>query len=313
MAFDDRGATQVKRLIIPLLVLLALLVPSAVSAGHSGPTSGMIVRVDGDVVVGANENVGAIVVVDGNVELAGTAEVVVVINGTATLSGAHVHDLVVISGTANLEAGTIIYDDVRLIDSDLNRDAEATVRGSIRRDASFGFRFGVALGVISVVAYASVALAALLAGLGAAAVASRQLRGAADALRREVGPMLLATLVLWVALPVAAVLAFVSVVGIATGIGIVLFVAPALWFIGYLVAGLAIGDGILGATGREQGGRPYAAVTLGLVILLVLGFVPALGAIVTSIAGIVGAGAIALVTWRSLRGSGAQTAPSPQP
>ena len=54
-------------------------------------------------------------------------------------------------------------------------------------------------------------------------------------------------------------------------------------------------------TGSATGGR-YAAVTLGLV--------PVLGAIVMSIAVIVGAGAIALVTWRSLRGSGAQTATS---
>ena len=270
-------------------------------------------RVNGDVAVGPNEHVAAIVVVDGDLEMAGTAEVVVVIDGTATLSGAHVHDLVAISGTANLEAGTIICDDIRLIDSELNRDAEATVRGSIRRDASFGFKFGLALGMVSVIAYASVAIAVLVAGLGAAAVASRQLRGAADALRHEVGPMLLATLVLWVAVPVAAVIAFVSVVGIATGIGIALFVAPALWFTGYLVTGVAIGDGILGATSGEQGGRPYAAVTLGLAILLVLGLVPVLGAIVMSIARIVGAGAIALVTWRSLRGSGAETATSPLP
>ena len=301
-----------KRLMIPLLVLSALLVPAAASASHGGG-SGVIVRVDGDVVVGPNEHLTTIVVVDGNLEMAGTAEVVVVIDGTATLSGAKVHDLVVISGTANLEARTIIYDDVRLIDSELNRDAGATVRGSIRRDASFGFRFGLALGVISVIAYVSVAIAILLAGLGAAAVASRQLRGAADALRREVGPMLLATLVLWVAVPLAAVIAFVSVVGIATGIGIVLFVAPALWFIGYLVAGLAIGDGVLGATRREQGGRPYAAVTLGLAILLILGLVPVLGAVVMSIAGIVGAGAVALVAWRSLRGSDAQAATAPRP
>ena len=62
-------------------------------------------------------------------------------------------------------------------------------------------------------------------------------------------------------------------------------------------------------TGSATGGR-YAAVTLGLAILLVLGLVPVLGAIVMSIAVIVGAGAIALVTWRSLRGSGAQTATS---
>jgi len=123
--------------------------------------------------------------------------------------------------------------------------------------------------------------------------------------------MLLATLVLWVAVPVAAVIAFVSVVGIATGIGIVLFVTPALWFIGYLVAGVAIGDGILGATRREQGGRPYAAVTLGLATLLLLGLVPVLGAIVMSIAGIVGSGAVALVAWRSLRGSGVQAAGTP--
>ena len=125
--------------------------------------------------------------------------------------------------------------------------------------------------------------------------------------------MLLATLILWVAVPLTAVVAFLSIVGIATGIGIVVFVAPALWFIGYVVAGFAIGERILVTTRGEQLGRPYWGVTLGLAILLVLGAVPVLGAIVTVVAGVVGAGAVALAAWRSLRGAGAETATAAQP
>jgi sorbitol-specific phosphotransferase system component IIBC len=69
-------------------------------------------------------------------------------------------------------------------------------------------------------------------------------------------------------------------------------------FIGYLVAGIAIGDWIVGrlspAVSRE---RPYLAAVVGLVVLELVGILP----LVSAIATLFGYGAVLLLAWRTLR------------
>jgi hypothetical protein len=99
-----------------------------------------------------------------------------------------------------------------------------------------------------------------------------------------------------------AVAAMGTVIGIPIGIGIFLFILPALGFLGYLIVGIRLGDYILGVIrGRDEAWHPYLAALVGLVILLFFGTVPILGSILSPVAAMLGAGALVLLAWREVR------------
>lgn len=85
---------------------------------------------------------------------------------------------------------------------------------------------------------------------------------------------------------------------LSTVIATLVVLRPLTAHVGYLVAGIWIGDWIVGrasaATVRE---RPYAAAVIGLLVLQVLAIVPPISAI----AWLFGFGAVLLLAWRVIR------------
>ena len=76
---------------------------------------------------------------------------------------------------------------------------------------------------------------------------------------------------------------------------------PLVAFLGYLVAGVWIGDWVLRQTARERvQERPYLAAAVGVLVLEVLAIVPVL-AFVVGIASLFGFGAVLLLSLRTLR------------
>lgn len=261
---------------------------------------GVLIRVNGDAALEAGDTEAVVIVVQGDARVAGTAEVVVVVDGTATLTGARVTELIVVQGEAVLEAGTVVAGDVQLVNAGLTRAEDAVVQGEVRYGS--GGRIGRGLLVFGLIFGLGTVMAVLLSGLVAAAVAPQAMRAAGAVLTDEFGPTLLATLVVWVGFPLVAMLAFVTVVGIPAALGIVVFLLPALAFLGYLVSGIRLGDYILGrARGRDEAWHPYAAAVIGLAVLLGAGWIPLVGSVVTPVAAWLGAGAIALRAWRAAR------------
>jgi hypothetical protein len=98
----------------------------------------------------------------------------------------------------------------------------------------------------------------------------------------------------------------VTIVGIPTGIGLLVVIWPAVAFIGYVVAAIWLGQWLLG---RREGAvlpeRPYGAAIVGVLVAFVIGLIP----VVTAVLSIFGLGAVVLAAWRTLRGRGA----TPQP
>ena len=80
---------------------------------------------------------------------------------------------------------------------------------------------------------------------------------------------------------------------------------PLVGLLGYIVAGIWVGDWVLGrmypGMVRE---RPYLASIVGLIVLTVLGIFPPLPAI----ASLFGYGAVLLLAWRTFRGHGTAAA-----
>jgi cytoskeletal protein CcmA (bactofilin family) len=271
-------------------------------AHAQGDDDSFILRVNGDVEVATGETVGTVIVVDGNVTVDGTiSDSLVVIDGTAAVNGRVEGDITVISGDLDLRSGSTV-NNVHLIRSDLLQADGATITGEVNERENFFFRGAWA--VFSILAWLAFTIAVVVAGLVFAAVGGRQLRTASLSLTEEPGNSILASVILWVAVPLAAGLIIATLVGIPLGIGVLLFLLPAMWFLGYIAAGTRLGMMIAGRDAEH----PYAAAAAGLLILQLLLIVPFLGALVVGVAGLWGAGAVALVAWRAARGTPAAPA-----
>lgn len=281
---------------LTVAALAALLLAPSAAFAQADDADSVLVRVNGDVVT--DEDLNVLVVVEGDARFGGSAEVMVMVNGTATLTGASVETLVVVNGTANLESGTTVRGDVLLFDSDLNRAQGVTVGGDINR--GFDPNVGRAFAFLGFVLWIGASIALILAGIAFAGVAPGGARRAGATLFGEFGATVLGAVVVWIGLPILAVLAFITVVGIPTSLAVFLGVLPLLGLLGYLVSGIRLGEMVLGRT-RDQRGHPYLAALLGVAILQVVGWIPVLGSLVGFVAAVLGAGALAVIGWRAVR------------
>jgi hypothetical protein len=278
--------------VFAVLFLAQAVVPAPVLAQGIQDEEGVVVRVGGDIDIEPGESEAVVVVVRGNATIRGEVGVVVVVNGTATLVGARADELVVVQGKADLTDGTEITGNVELINSELSRSSDVVIGGEVVEGS--GKRFGRGMLLFGILVGLGFAIAVIVSGLVAAAVAPHGVRAAGEMLTHEFGKTVIGTLAVWIGLPIIAIIAFMTVVGIPTGIGIFLFLLPALGFLGYLISGIRLGDYLLGIIrGSDEAWHPYLAAIVGLLTLLLMGFVPVVGSVVSPIAGMFGAGALA--------------------
>jgi hypothetical protein len=230
--------------------------------------------------------------VDGTVR-----EQLIVIGGRASVSGEVEGDVVIVDGTLDLSPSARVGGDVTLVRAELAQAPGAAIAGTVTRTRGMALGWGAAWAF-----WLSASVFVIACGLLFAALAGRQLAGAAGVLLARPGGSALTAVVVWIAVPVLAVVAFITVIGIPLGLTLLIVVLPALWFLGYLIAGAGLGA-LLTRARRTIGSadRPYAAVALGLLLLQLLGFVPWIGGFVVFLAGLWGAGALALRSWHLLR------------
>ena len=94
--------------ILAAAVLLVSLAGAAAAADDALDHTGRFIFVaGGDVDVPADEQADAVLVIGGDASVAGTVNALIVVNGTATLTGATVESLTIIAGEANLVAGSV--------------------------------------------------------------------------------------------------------------------------------------------------------------------------------------------------------------
>lgn len=286
------------RLLLSLLVISLLMFPSVALAQGSGSNDDLLLRVNGPITVNANEEVGTVVVISDNAMINGIVRHdLVVINGDATVTGTIEGNVTIYRGALDLRGTSRVAGDVNLISSTLAQASGTAIEGSVNH-SSFNWS-GWEFFAFSVYLWISMTIAIVVAGLIFAAVGGRQLMGAGNLIGRKLGATILSALIVGVGIPLLAAVAFASILGIPLGIGLLLFLIPALWFFGYLVAGTKLGAVILR---QEASNHPYLASVLGLVLLQAIGLIPFLGGAVDFVAGIVGVGALVLLGWYAWRG-----------
>nr|AKI85277.1 hypothetical protein [uncultured organism] len=289
-----------KRWILLVLgtAMLALL-PSVALA--QGPGNGdFLLRVNSPLVVPPDDTVDTAMVVNAQGTFDGVIEnAAVVINGTAVVNGVINGDLTVINGQADLRDGARVQN-VALVNSTITQAPGAQVSGQVTRTtASFNpWNFTA----VWLVFWLGMTVLVVIGGLIFAAIGGRQLSAAGEFLATRPGPVILAALIIGIGLPILGIIAFATVIGIPFGIAVFLVLLPAIWVIGYLVAGTTVGAAILRAVGnRTSAEHPYLASVVGLVILQIIGLIPFLGGLVVSLAGIYGAGGATLLAWHAFR------------
>ena len=301
--------------LLATLIGLAFAAMPGFAFAQDGEGDDVLIRINGDVRVASGETVGSVIVIDGDAVIEGTVtESVVVISGNAVISGSVANEVTVISGDVDLRSGATVKN-VTSIDGDVIRASGATVTGDIDERDRIAFPTAVAA-VVSLLFWVALTIAVLVAGVIFALVGGRQLREAARMTTGDAVNTILGFVFVWFAIPAIALLAMITLIGLPLGLGLLIFLLPALWFLGYIVAGARLGSFLLARIGQETGQRPVSATILGLALLQAIALLPFFGALVAIIAGAWGAGALAFLAFRAAGGrgfaGGAPAAP-PQP
>jgi hypothetical protein len=280
----------------PFVLLAAagavLLTPGPALAQDRADRDDLIV-LQGSAEVPESQTVDTVVVFDGSATIDGAVESsVVAFNAPVTISGSVGEDVVSFSGTVTVRSGGSVGGDVVSRTEPVIEEG-ATIGGEIRRTGDlfrdpFPFWGRIA-------AWLAVSVSTLLLGVLLLALAPRAADGLDAAWRSAAGATVGWGLLLLVGLPLVAILAFITIVGIPFGFGLAmaLFLIYAL---GYTTGAWLLGRRLVGAP-RSR----FLAFLVGLGILRLVALVPIVAGIVGAIAAVLGLGAIAVAIWRARR------------
>jgi MFS family permease len=270
-----------------------------------GANGSVLVGIQKDVTLAAGEEADAVLVIDGNGLIEGTTGGLLMVDADVTIqgSGASVDGIFAVGGSLTIGPGATVTD-LAYIDTALTVDPTATLENERNIETDLTGAAGWIFGVIALIALAiwiGGVIATIVAGLFVVAFGTSQSRRAAQTIGQDVLKVIVAGLLMIVLPWIVFGLLFVTVIGIPLAIGLAL-----LWgvlaFLGYLVVALWIGERVLRRA--RQASRPYGAMFLGIIILVILALVPGVNAIVGILTLLFGMGAVTLAGWRVLRSGG---------
>ena len=271
---------------LALLFAFALLAPAVTSADAqtTREDGDAIVVISGDVTVPRGEIVEGVVVVSGDVRVAGrvTGDVVL-ISGDALISGRIDGSLVTIGGQARLLPRSSVLGNIHYADERPLIAGSAIVDGDVSRENGLD---GLDLLPFISVLLLWVGVGVSMAVLGLLLIlAFPRAAEAVDARSRErTGPLIAIGIAAAIALPVAAAIAAVTLVGLPLAVVILLALAP-LWALAYCASAWAQGRRIVKSPRNR-----FWSFLAGLAILRAAALVPVLGLLVGIAAAVFGLG-----------------------
>ena len=296
-----------------LVLGLGVLAAPALAAEPTEPTGRVLISTQGDVTIPAGDQADVVVVIQGNVDVQGEVDTLVVIEGTATLTGAELQTVVAVTSQVEVADGTVIHGALQRLDSTVHQSGNVQIQGGITDLANWFVQASAVLAPALFLLWLGFGLATIVAALALAALASRQVREAGRLISSEPLVTGLAGLLGVIVVPILAVLLMVTIVGAPLGFGVLIQVLPLLAYAGYLVAAIWVGEWILRRmTAAPERERPYLAAVVGVVVLGLVGVVPVLGLVVT-VASLLGFGALLRMAWRTLQGTGRPTVAAAMP
>ncbi len=278
------------------LLLTLLLVPAAQAASDQ-------VVLSGSVTVPRGETAGTVVIVHGPARIAGRVDGdVVAIDGRVAVTGVVTGDVVAVSAPARLGPSARVGGDLLYGDEAPAIASGARVDGKVSDQGWAGFaRNG--LPVVSAIAiWIAVSLSTLALGLLLIGFAPRAADAALAAAREAPWQAVAWGAGLFIGLPVAAVLAILTLVGVPLGLAVLLALLP-LGAVGYATAGFLLGRVVAPSAPR------VTAFLAGLGMLRVAAIIPWVGGAAWVLGAAFGLGALFAAAWRH-RGRGARPDPA---
>jgi cytoskeletal protein CcmA (bactofilin family) len=282
----------IRAAIVGVMSVLAALLLATASA--SAATDQVVIT--GGAVIPAGQTAGDVVVVDGPVTIAGHATGdVVAVSGPVRVNGRVDGDLITVSDRAFLAptasvGGDLLYGDKRPVLA-----SGAHVGGTIGKenwsDAANGGGWVSRLGWWLAVSVSTLIVGVLLVWLAPGAVSAAE-----RAVRDHLGATVGWGVAIAIGVPLLAILALVTLVGIPFGIALLLAAIPVL-LIAYATSAWIVGHRLL----RSRSAGPWVALLAGWAILRVLALIPVAGGIVWLVATVMGLGALTVALWHARR------------
>ncbi len=282
---------MIRRLIVALGVPLIVVLSPVAAWAQAGDASRDQVVLTGDVVVPRGTIVDEVVVFSGSVTIAGVARGdVVVLDGPVTISGQVGGDVVGLHGTIRLSPSAQVGGNVLAGGAVAAADG-ATVAGTIRHDVHFTMA-GPTAALGALVASGAVAISLLLIMLLGLLLAPRGLERVAEAGHESPGACAGWGVLLVMIVPIGAVAAAATVLGLPLGLAVVLALGL-LWLLGLLATSFVIGRLMVRPPRARVG-----ALFVGWGLTAAVGLVPVVNVVWWTLGSAYGIGALVVATWR---------------
>jgi hypothetical protein len=292
--------------IVSLLLALSTAGQPSTTQARAAADGDVQIRINGPVHIAAGDTASTVWVVNHDATIDGVVrDALVVINGTARVSGRVEGGVVIAKGRLELEPGARIEQDVMLYRSTMTRATDALIAGAVHTQTGFSVGAGAAWLI-----WLSFTLVVLIAGLVFAELAPRTMSGSAEYLAAHGGRSAFTALIVAATVPAVAIMSFATVIGIPLGLTLLIVVIPALSFLGYLTTGGLIGSLLVtrvAVTGDWV--SRYGRIVFGLLALQVAVALPIIGGLVGLVASLLGVGALVARSWAER--AGPQRTPMP--
>jgi hypothetical protein len=236
-----------------------------------------------------------ILIADGRVEISGHVDGVVValdapvhVARTAVIDG----NVISLSRRVTVDRGATLNHDLIWADEKPVVARGANVYGDVRRVDAGDLSLPLGAFLVHVAVWLAFTISSLALGLALIRIAPRAAEAAFATARERAGPAIAWGIALFLGLPVAAIVAVLTLVGIPLGLVLLLALLP-LYALGYVVTAYVLGRAIV----SEPRGRTPAFLA-GWAILRVIAFIPALGALAWIGATVFGLGMLTVALWR---------------
>jgi hypothetical protein len=272
---------------------LVLLFPGAAAADdRNGDT---IVVITGGATVAEGETVEDVFVVNGPVRIAGTVDGdVFVVSGDTEISGEVTGDVTVIAEPAVIDSGARIGGDLRYGDEKPEIASGAQIDGEISDEGWSDLRPDGWVGWAGwAVFWFALALSSLALGLLLLLIAPRAADAAYRQARDGAWGSVAAGLAIFILLPILAVLALATLVGLPLGIAVLLALLP-LGAIAHVTTLWVVGRALV----KPPRGRVVAFLT-GWAIFSAIALIPFIGILAWLAAIVFGLGVLGLALWRA--------------
>lgn len=269
---------------------LVLLFPGIAAADDRDDDT--IVVITGGATVAEGETVDGVVVVDGPVRIDGTVDGdVFVVSGDTEISGEVTGDVTIIAEPAVINSGARIGGDLRYGDEEPEIASGARIDGEVSDEDWSDLRPAGFIGWA--VFWFTLALSSLALGLLLLLLAPRAADAAFRQARYGAWEAAAAGLAIFILLPILAVLALATLVGLPLGLGVLLALLP-LGAIAYVTTLWAVGRALV----KPPRGRVLAFLA-GWAIFSALLLVPFLGILAWLAATVFGLGVLGMALWRA--------------